>query len=109
MNSRTLQSTPESGERAGYDGGKRKKGSKVHIAVDTLGHLLGLVVTPALEQDGVVLLLLSQRAKLPAQVPNLLASINYQFTSFFWVLIASKASLIAISDTGVDALNARER
>ena len=51
MDSRTLQSTPESGERAGYDGGKRKKGSKVHIAVDTLGHLLGLVVTPASEQD----------------------------------------------------------
>lgn len=51
IDSRTLQSTPESGGRAGYDGGKRKKGSKVHIAVDTLGHLLGLVVTPANEQD----------------------------------------------------------
>ena len=37
IDSRTLQSTPESGERAGYDGGKRKKGSKVHVAVDTLG------------------------------------------------------------------------
>lgn len=51
LDSRTLQSTPESGGRAGYDGGKRKKGSKVHIAVDTLGYLLGLVVTPANEQD----------------------------------------------------------
>lgn len=40
-----------SGQRAGYDGGKRKKGSKVHIAVDTLGHLLGLYVTAANEQD----------------------------------------------------------
>ena len=39
IDSRTLQSTPESGGRAGYDGGKRKKGSLVHIAVDTLGHL----------------------------------------------------------------------
>ena len=38
---RTLQSSPESGVRAGYDGYKRKKGSKVHVAVDTLGHLLG--------------------------------------------------------------------
>src|SRR4051812_3703949 len=27
------------GERAGYDGAKRKKGSKLHLAVDTLGHL----------------------------------------------------------------------
>lgn len=51
LDSRTLQSTPESGQRAGYDGAKRKKGSKVHLAVDTLGHLLSLVVTPANEQD----------------------------------------------------------
>lgn len=51
IDSRTLQSTPESGHRAGYDGAKRKKGSKVHMAVDTLGHLLTLHVTPADEQD----------------------------------------------------------
>jgi transposase len=51
FDSRTLQSTPESGKRAGYDGAKRKKGSKVHIAVDTLGHLLALRVTPANQQD----------------------------------------------------------
>jgi transposase len=51
LDSRTLQSTPESGGRAGYDGYKRRKGSKVHAAVDTLGHLLALVVTPADEQD----------------------------------------------------------
>lgn len=51
LDSRTLQSTPESGARAGYDGAKRKKGSKVHLAVDTLGHLLALYVTPADEQD----------------------------------------------------------
>jgi transposase len=51
LDSRTLQSTPESGHRAGYDGAKRKKGSKVHMAVDTLGNLLSLHVTPANEQD----------------------------------------------------------
>jgi len=51
FDSRTLQSTPESGARAGYDGAKRKKGSKVHLAVDTLGQLLALHVTPANEQD----------------------------------------------------------
>jgi transposase len=48
---RTLQSTPESGARAGYDGHKHKKGSKVHMAVDTLGHLLAMHVTPANEQE----------------------------------------------------------
>ena len=51
LDSRTLRSTPESGHRAGYDGAKRKRGSKVHAAVDTLGHLLALRVTPATEQD----------------------------------------------------------
>jgi transposase len=51
LDSRTLQSTPESGSRGGYDGAKRKKGSKVHAAVDTLGHLLALHVTPANEQE----------------------------------------------------------
>jgi transposase len=48
---RTLQSTPESGARAGYDGHKRKKGAKTHVAVDTLGHLLALLVTPASTQE----------------------------------------------------------
>lgn len=33
-----------------YDGYKRRKGSKVHMAVDTLGHLIALTVTPADEQ-----------------------------------------------------------
>ena len=51
FDSRTLRSTPESGKRAGYDGAKRKKGSKVHMAVDTLGYLLSLHVTAGNEQD----------------------------------------------------------
>ena len=51
LDGRTLQSTPESGSRAGYDGHKRRKGSTVHLAVDTLGHLLAALVTPANEQE----------------------------------------------------------
>jgi transposase len=51
LDSRTVQSTPESGARAGYDGYKRRKGSKTHAAVATLGHLLALHVTPANAQD----------------------------------------------------------
>ena len=51
LDSRTLQSTPESGARAGFDGAKKKKGSKVHAAVDTLGNLLALAITAANEQD----------------------------------------------------------
>lgn len=59
---RTVQSTPESGERAGYDGYKRKKGSKIHLAVDTLGLLLAAHVTPANEQER------AQVKKLAAEV-----------------------------------------
>jgi transposase len=51
FDSRTLQSSPESGADAAYDGAKRRKGRKTHMAVDTLGHLLALLVTPANEQD----------------------------------------------------------
>ena len=51
FDSRTLRSTPESGERAGYDGHKRTNGSKVHLATDTRGNLLALTVSPADEQD----------------------------------------------------------
>jgi transposase len=51
IDSRTLRSTPENGQRAGYDRAKRKKSSKLHMAVDTLGHLLALHVTPANVDD----------------------------------------------------------
>jgi hypothetical protein len=51
LDSRTLRSTPESGEWAGHDGVKRKKGAKLHLAVDTLGHLLALHVTSASVDD----------------------------------------------------------
>ena len=51
LDSRTRPSSPDSGARAGDDGAKRMRGSKVHVAVDTLGHLLALRVTPANAQD----------------------------------------------------------
>ncbi len=51
VDSRTLQGSVENGDRGGYDGHKRKKGAKLHLAVDTLGEFLALVVTPADAQD----------------------------------------------------------
>ena len=51
IDSRTLQATPESGHRAGYDGHKKKRGSKIHMVVDTLGELLTLQVTAANVQE----------------------------------------------------------
>ena len=64
IDSRTLRSIPESGERAGYDRAKRKKGSKVHIAVDTLGHPRALHVTPASAEDR------GEVGKLAKQIPG---------------------------------------
>jgi len=60
----TLQSTPESGDRAGFDGHKMKNGSKIHVAVDSLGNLLALLVTAANEQER------DQVAELSAQVQD---------------------------------------
>src|SRR6516165_8797399 len=65
LDGRTLQSTPESGARAGYDGAKKKNGSKVHAAVDTLGNLLALKVTAANEQER------EQVAELAAKVQEI--------------------------------------
>jgi hypothetical protein len=51
LDARVLQSTPESGSRAGSSGAKRHNGSKAHLAVDPLGHLLALTVTPASDDE----------------------------------------------------------
>jgi transposase len=64
FDSRTLQSPPESGSRAGYDGAKRRKASKVHVAVDAPGHLLAAVVTPAYEQDRAQVSILAEEVQV---------------------------------------------
>ena len=51
LDSRTLRSTPESGARAGYDGDRRTRARSCTLAVDTLGQLLALHVTPANAED----------------------------------------------------------
>ena len=51
LDGRTLPSTCESGPRVGYDGYKRKPGSKVHMAVDTLGQLIAVYLTPPNERQ----------------------------------------------------------
>jgi len=80
LDSRTLQSTPESGARAGFDGHKKRKGSKVHVAVDTLGHLLALVVTPANEQDRAQVGPLVQAVQAEVEEPVQLAFVDQGYT-----------------------------
>ncbi|MEU4248251.1 transposase [Amycolatopsis sp. NPDC026612] len=50
---RSKQPKPLGRENRGYDGGKKINGRKRHIAVDTLGLLLGVLVTAASVQDRV--------------------------------------------------------
>lgn len=76
LDSRTLQSTPESGARAAYDGAKRRKGSKAHIAVDTLGHLLALHVRADSEQDRAQVAELTQQVQAVTGESVKLAFVN---------------------------------
>jgi transposase len=80
MDSRTIQSTPESGARAGFDGHKKRKGSKVHAAVDTLGHLLALTVTPANEQDRAQVGQLAQAIQAVVDEPVQVAFVDQGYT-----------------------------
>jgi len=53
IDSQSIKTTERGGPERGYDGGKKIKGRKRHVLVDTLGLLLAIVMTSAGLDDGV--------------------------------------------------------
>ena len=53
IDSQSVKTTEVGGAERGYDGGKKIKGRKRHIVVDSLGLLVGVAVTSAAVDDGV--------------------------------------------------------
>jgi putative transposase len=66
LDSQSVKTTHIAGSERGYDGGKKVKGRKRHIVVDTLGMLLAVVVHSAGQQDyhGAPLVLASLRERM---------------------------------------------
>jgi len=52
IDSQSVKTTEIGGKARGYDGGKKIKGRKRHLLVDTLGLLLAVVITSAQVDDG---------------------------------------------------------
>jgi transposase len=82
LDPRVMQSTPESGHRARYNGHKRRKGTKVHIGVDTLGQLLALLVTPADEQERAQVAELSKAVQTATKERVEIAFVDQGYTGF---------------------------
>ena len=79
--------TTESGGVRGYDAGKGVKGRKRHIAVDTLGNLLAVVVHAAniQDRDGARLLLEQLRAEVKSSIKLIWADGAYKGRLAGWV------------------------
>ena len=72
VDSQSVKSTGVGGEERGYDGGKKVKGPKRHILVDTEGLVLEAKVHSAkvMDYEGIKMLLLKADEQFPRLIPS---------------------------------------
>ncbi len=78
VDSQSIKSAKGSFEAIGYDGGKKVKGRKRHILVDTLGLLIGIVITSANTSDQAGAFQLAHAAKAEGTLEIVWADSAYQ-------------------------------
>src|SRR3954471_11340165 len=98
MDSQSVKTTAIGGVR-GYDAGKKVKGRKRHIVVDTLGHLLKVVVHAAdiQDRDGAKLVLLALLPIIQLRLLKIWADGSYRGTLIDWVRQHLKIALEIVS------------